>query len=64
MATYEIEVPAGVPEPVAVTRRDHGRTERFEHDRRRVQFYCPDCDTEVEITLHDERDWRDLAEMC
>lgn len=64
MPTYEIEVPEGVPDPLAVTCTTHGETATFERDRRTLPFYCPDCETEVEITLHDEGDWRDLAEMC
>jgi hypothetical protein len=64
MPTYEIEVPEGVPEPLEVTCTDHGATATFERDRRTLPFYCPDPETEVEITLHDEGDWRDLAEMC
>ena len=64
MPTYEIEVLEVLPEHLAVTCRAHGVTARFERDRRTVQFYCPECETEVEVTLHDERDWRDLGEMC
>lgn len=64
MATYEIEVPEGVPAPTEVTCTDHGESATYERDRRTLLFYCPACETEVEVTLHDETDWRDLAEMC
>jgi predicted nucleic acid binding AN1-type Zn finger protein len=64
MARYEIDVPAGVPADVEVTCTDHGVTESCDRSRRTLPFYCPDCETEVEVTLHDAADWRDLAEMC
>lgn len=64
MATYEIDVPEGVPSPVTVRCDAHDVAETFERSRRTLPFHCPECETEVEITLHDTDDWRALSERC
>lgn len=63
MPAYRIDVPDDVGE-VTVTCEAHGGTETFPGDRRTVGFHCPDCERELEVTLHDTADWRELTERC
>lgn len=64
MPGYELDVPEGVPEPITVTCTDHGVVDRFDASRRRIAFHCEECERELEITLHDRSDWRELTERC
>lgn len=48
----------------AVTCETHGVSEEFEPGHWRVAFYCPDCGCELEVTLRDTHEWRDLGESC
>lgn len=64
MPTYQIDVPEGVPAAIEVTCTDHGVSESFERSRRRLPFYCPACETAVDVSLQDESDWRPLTERC
>lgn len=64
MSTYTVETPEGQERGIRVTCKKHGETEEFHPGQRTVAFYCEMCGYEVEITLHDLHDWRDLGEMC
>lgn len=61
---YEIERPDGPERGIRVACTDHGTAEEFHPAERQVAFHCPDCAMEVEVTLHDLLDWRDLGERC
>jgi uncharacterized protein (DUF983 family) len=64
MADYTVTVPEGEEHGIRVRCEDHGEVEEFQPGYRTVAFYCAACGYEVELTLHDLRDWRDLGEMC
>lgn len=64
MASYRV-VDAGPPDAgIRITCEDHGESEQFKPGYRAVAFHCDECGIEVEVTLADTEDWRDLAEMC
>ncbi|MFT4889221.1 MAG: hypothetical protein ACI9YT_000130 [Halobacteriales archaeon] len=64
MTAFTVEVPEGEERGIRVRCEDHGESEEFQPGYRTVAFYCEGCGYEVEITLHDTHDWRDLGEMC
>lgn len=61
---YEIERPDGPERGILVTCTAHGESQEFQPAERRVAFHCPDCAMEVEVSLHDMLEWRDLQERC
>jgi transposase len=64
MATYEVDRPDGAEGGISVTCTEHGEQEHFQPGRARVTFYCPDCEYEVEVALHDALDGRPWGEKC
>lgn len=64
MASYRVVGPEAADEGIHVTCEDHGESERFQPGYRTVAFHCDACGIEVEVTLADTEDWRDLAERC
>jgi len=64
MTSYRIKNPEKEELGVRVTCEEHGESEEFEPGRRKVAFYCRMCGYELEITLRDTTDWRDLGERC
>jgi len=64
MATYEVERPEDAEGGIVVACTDHGEHERFPPGRSKVAFYCPDCEFELEVALHDALDGRPWGEMC
>lgn len=64
MTDYIVTVPEGEERGIQVRCADHGEAEEFQPGYRRVTFHCSACGREVELTLHDLHDWRDLGEMC
>lgn len=64
MPTYDVEIPEGPERGIRVTCEEHGESEEFQPGRRKVAFHCEQCGYELELSLHDLLDWRDLQEMC
>lgn len=64
VTTYTVEVPEGEELGVRIECAEHGEAEEFHPAERSVAFYCEGCGYEVEVTLHDCLDWRDLGERC
>lgn len=64
MASYQIDVPEGIPAEVAVRCTDHGTAETFPRHLSTVDFHCPDCGVELSIDRRDTTDWRELTERC
>ena len=61
---YTVETPDGPERGLRVTCESHGRSEEFDPGYRSGAFYCPDCGYEIEVTLRDTHEWRDLGESC
>ena len=61
---YTVETPDGPERGLRVTCESHGRSEEFDPGYRSGVFYCPDCGYEIEVTLRDTHEWRDLGESC
>ncbi|PSP27003.1 hypothetical protein BRC65_08305 [Halobacteriales archaeon QH_2_65_14] len=64
MPGYTVEIPEGRERGIRVTCQDHDESEEFQPGYRTVAFHCPKCGYEVEVTLHDLHEWRDLGEQC
>lgn len=64
MSPYQVERPDGPERGIQIACTEHDEREEFHPGHRRVVFYCPDCGVEVEVSLHDTFDWRDLGERC
>ncbi|WP_254761821.1 hypothetical protein [Natrinema marinum] len=64
MTTYTVEVPDGNERGMRIVCDEHGDAEEFQPGYRTVAFHCEGCGVELEVTLHDLREWRDLGEMC
>ncbi|PSP79395.1 hypothetical protein BRC81_05275 [Halobacteriales archaeon QS_1_68_20] len=64
MTTYEVERRDEKERGIRVACPEHGHEEEFPPGRRRVAFYCPDCGFELEVSLHDDLDWRPWGELC
>lgn len=64
MTDYRVELPAAEERGIQITCETHGEAEEFQPGYRRVAFYCDGCGYEVEFSLRDTHDWRDLGEMC
>lgn len=62
--TYTVTVPDGEERGLRVQCDEHGESEAFQPGYRRVAFHCSGCGYELELTLHDCHDWRDLGERC
>ena len=61
---YRIEVLDDPERGVRVGCERHDEWREFEPGRRSVAFFCGECNIDVELTLHDELDWRDWGERC
>jgi uncharacterized protein (DUF983 family) len=64
MVTFEVERPDGPERGVRIACPEHGERREFPPGRSRVTFYCPDCEFEVEVALHDALDGRPWSERC
>lgn len=64
MPGYTVETPEREERGIRVTCEAHGDSEEFPPGRRRVAFYCEGCGYELEVTVHDTHEWRDMGEMC
>ena len=64
MPGYTVTLPEQAERGIRVTCTDHDHTEEFSPAQRTVAFHCPDCGYEIELTVHDLHEWRDLHEMC
>lgn len=64
MPGYTVETPAGPERGIRVACQAHDTAEEFPAGRGSVAFYCPGCGYELEVTLHDTHEWRDLGERC
>lgn len=64
MTGYTVTVPEGQERGIRIECETHGESEEFQAGYRRVTFHCEGCGRELELTLHDPGDWRDLGEMC
>lgn len=64
MSGYRVEIPEGEERGIRVECEVHGETEEFPLGFRTVAFYCEGCGYEVEISVRDPHDWRDLGEFC
>lgn len=64
MTDFTVTVPEGEERGIQIQCGDHGQITEFQPGYRTVAFYCDKCDYEVEITVQDLQDWRDLGEMC
>jgi uncharacterized protein (DUF983 family) len=64
MTDYTVTVPEGEELGIRVRCEDHGEVAEFQPGYRTVTFHCEGCGYEIELTLHDTRDWRDLGELC
>lgn len=64
MSQYTVEIPEQQERGIRVTCDEHGESEEFHPGHRKVAFCCDLCGYEVEVNLHDLREWRDLGEMC
>ncbi|PSQ56168.1 MAG: hypothetical protein BRD23_09730 [Halobacteriales archaeon SW_9_67_25] len=64
MTGYTVETPEREERGIRVACEAHGVAEEFRPGRRRVAFYCDRCGYELEVTLHDTYDWRDMQEQC
>lgn len=64
MPDYTVTVTDGTERGIRVQCTDHDEASEFQPGRRTVAFYCSGCGYELEVTLHDLADWRDLGEMC
>jgi uncharacterized protein (DUF983 family) len=64
MPGYSVEIPERQERGIQVTCEAHGETEEFQPGYRTVAFYCEQCGYELELTVHDLHEWRDLQEMC
>ncbi|WP_148680494.1 hypothetical protein [Halovivax ruber] len=61
---YRVEPLADPERGMRVGCERHDEWRVFDPGRRSVVFYCPDCSMEIEVTLHDDLDWRDWGERC
>ncbi|ELZ08561.1 hypothetical protein C479_14518 [Halovivax asiaticus JCM 14624] len=61
---YRVEPLADPERGLRVGCERHDEWTEFDPSRRSVAFYCPDCSMEIEVTLHDDLDWRDWGERC
>lgn len=64
MSEYAVTVFDGDERGIRVKCEEHGEVEEFQPGYRTVTFHCDGCGYELELTLHDTHDWRDLSEMC
>jgi uncharacterized protein (DUF983 family) len=64
MTDYTVTVPEGEELGIRVRCEDHGEVAEFQPGYRTVAFHCDGCGYEIELTLHDTRDWRDFGEVC
>lgn len=64
MTTLTVELPDEAERGIRVTCATHDSTEEFQPGFRRVAFHCEQCGHELELTLHDLLEWRDLGERC
>jgi uncharacterized protein (DUF983 family) len=64
MTNYTVTVPEGEERGLRVECDEHGEAEEFQPGYRTVAFHCDQCGYEIEVSLHDLHDWRDLQEMC
>ena len=64
MTPYRIETPEGEERGIRVHCETHGTSEEFQPGYRTVAFYCDRCGVEVELTVRDGDDWRELTEVC
>jgi transcription elongation factor Elf1 len=64
MSTFEVTVPEDVRAPIEVTCTAHGTSETFDRSHKTVTLACEDCGLELETTVYDLGDWRDLTERC
>lgn len=64
MVQYEVEVPDGEEYGIRIRCPTHGESEEFQPGYRTVAFACDACGIELEVSVHDLDDWRDLGEMC
>lgn len=64
MSQYSLEVPDGQERGIRVTCDEHGESQEFQPGYRTVAFECGMCGYEIELTVHDLQDWRELSEMC
>jgi uncharacterized protein (DUF983 family) len=62
--TYEVTVHGGEERGIEVRCPVHDERETFQPGYRRVAFACEGCGRELELTLHDLAEWRDLGERC
>lgn len=64
MSGYRVEIPEGEERGIRVECEVHGEADEFQPGYRTVAFYCEGCGYEVELTVRDPYDWRDLGEIC
>jgi hypothetical protein len=64
MTSFSVSVPDGEERGIVVRCDTHDEAEEFPPGYRTVAFHCDGCGYEVELTLHDLQEWRDLGEMC
>ncbi|SEW13022.1 hypothetical protein [Natrinema salifodinae] len=64
MTSYTVDVPDGGERGIRIECAEHGDAEEFQPGYRTVAFHCDGCGYEVELTLHDLHEWRDLGERC
>ena len=61
---FTVEVPDEQERGIRVGCEAHDNWEEFRPGYRRVAFFCEGCGFELEVTLRDLHDWRDMQEMC
>jgi len=64
MTEYAVTVFDDDERGIRVKCEGHGEAQEFQPGYRTVTFHCDGCGYELELTLHDTNDWRDLGEMC
>lgn len=64
MIDYSVELPEGEEYGIRVRCDEHGESQEFQPGYRSVAFCCERCGYELELSLHDLLEWRDMGEMC
>ena len=64
MTPYEIERPTERERGIRLRCPEHDEEVELQPGHSGGVLYCPGCGIEIEISLHDDLDWRDWGERC
>lgn len=64
LASFTVEVPDEPERGLRVGCENHDEWQEFQPGFRKVAFHCPGCSYEIEISVTDMLEWRDMQEMC